>query len=530
MIRTLVGVLAFAVVACGVAGVGALSASADVGVGSWHTTGLLLGEPSGKMAVTLANGRVLVVHAQYEEATPAHPIPTDGLATELYEPVTGIWMPGPVLPGRNATTVVALADGGALLLGESKCTRFAFRCPPTSATYRLNASDSAWAPVAPMREPRARPAVVGLPDGRVLVAGGFGDDCTPSGPAGGNSCAPHASAEIFDPATGAWSPARPMPTPRGGGSATLLSDGTVLLVGGSKKTDGVLRFSPASGRWRTLGPSPSSLTGSQLLSLPGDRAIALGSNPDAGFFGSYGGAGKRAILICRSIPEIYDAATGVWTAAPPLPGEPISCSTNAVRLTNGQVLYSRGRDRYVLDTRQLCWSKTRVPVVRQHEGSLVALPAGRALDLGGVVADEHPSDGAEIYEPGHPRCVIAQQIQTSLFSRLIPEGRKAKIPSLLKKGYTLSLDTTRPGGLLLDWYYQPKETSEGKPGPVLVGVGRASSPDRGPVRLTLRLTRRGTRLLRSLTHGGWITLTAKGIFTPSGGRAVTATRAFTLTR
>jgi hypothetical protein len=66
------------------------------------------------------------------------------------------------------------------------------------------------------------------------------------------------------------------------------------------------------------------------------------------FYGSYGGAGKRARVICNSIPEIYTSAHGIWTVAP-LPEEPISCSTNAVRLTNGQILYAENDRRYVLD-------------------------------------------------------------------------------------------------------------------------------------------------------------------------------------
>ena len=307
----------------GVAGLGTLGAYANVGVGSWRVTGSPAGGHEGGQVVTLAGGRVLVVYTEVEEVTPTHPTYTEHLAAALYEPRSGTWMPGPEPPGQKATTLLPLPDGGALLLGEAACGQAQFRCLPTAATYRLNAGDTEWTAAAPMHEPRADPTVVPLADGRVLVAGGFGDSCTPR-VAFGYSCAPLASAEIFDPATGAWSPTAPMPEPRGGASAARLSDGSVLLVGGGSAA---LRYDPVFARWRTLGPAPG-LTGTTLLALPGDRAIAIGSYPRADFYGSYGGAGKLGRLICESIAaEIYTAARDTWSAAPPLLSDPIACSS-----------------------------------------------------------------------------------------------------------------------------------------------------------------------------------------------------------
>src|SRR6185295_3258297 len=78
-----------------------------------------------------------------------------------------------------------------------------------------------------------------LPDGRVLVAGGFDTRV------GGVS-----AAEIYDPATDTWSAAADMSTTRWFHSAIALDDGSVLVVGGAG------------------GPSYAYLASSERFSLP----------------------------------------------------------------------------------------------------------------------------------------------------------------------------------------------------------------------------------------------------------------------
>ncbi len=497
---------------------------ANAGIGTWQETGSQLGAGYDKRAATLANGRVLVVHPEDEEVTPTHPTFTEGLATELYEPDSGTWLAGPKPPGRNASTIVPLADNGALLLGEAACDSSSRMCLPTTATYRLASDNSAWTPSAPMLQPRVHPTVARLADGRVLVAGGFGDSCTPTF-AYGYSCAPLSSVEIFDPASGAWSVAAPLPEPTGGASATLLSDGSVLLVGGGRQTSDALRYEPESNRWRTLGLAPFSLTGSRLFSLPGDRAIALGSNPEADFYGSLGTAASRAMPICDAIAgEIYGAAHDRWSAAPPLPGDPVSCSTNAAQLADGQILYEASGPRYVLDPHQLCWTMTGAPATAQLNGLLAAFPDGRALDFGGAIADGGPSAEAEIYTPGPQSCTVEQRIQTAIFTHLAPEGRAASRAAVLAAGCSFTLNTILPGRLRVDWYFK-RDFGEGLRGSVLVASGRASSTPRGSLKLTVRLTPAGRKLLER-SHQPQ--LTARATFTAAGGETVTTTRPFAL--
>jgi hypothetical protein len=73
-----------------------------------------------------------------------------------------------------------------------------------------------------------------LSDGRVLILGGFGATSVPSSGCclGTTLPTPLASAELYDPATGRFSPAGSMTTAREGHTATLLADGRVLIAGG----------------------------------------------------------------------------------------------------------------------------------------------------------------------------------------------------------------------------------------------------------------------------------------------------------
>jgi Galactose oxidase, central domain/Kelch motif len=471
---------------------------------------------------TLANGRVM---ALYEH--------DGGLRSELYDPSTGLWAQGPAPPTQRASTLVPLADGGALLIGETVCQspeKLSSMCLPTSAAYRLEPSDLAWSQISPMLVPRTRPTAVRLADGRVLIAAGFGDACTTT-EAFGYSCAPLASAEIFDPKTNVWSSAASLPSAAGGASAVLLSSGDVLLAGGAtgdrheyERAEDAYRYDPAANDWSVLPSPPFSVTGSTLLPLAGNRAIALGSEPQRGFYGSLGAAGSAPLVICNSIPEIYTPIHDTWTPAPPLPGNPISCATDAALLSDGQILYDSGNGYALLDAKQQCWGETPPPPA-EHDGVLSPLLEGGALNAASGNSGLNPWSGSETYTPLARQCSIAQQITTSLFANSAPQGYGTLIPTILKAAYRTSIHAIKPGRLTVRWLAKiPTAVTTER---ILLATGHANINRPGTASLQIALTRHGRELLE---NSDTLNVTAQASLKISNHRTITSSRPFTASR
>src|SRR5688572_25603924 len=120
--------------------------------------------------------------------------------------------------------------------------------PTSPITESANSDVSCLSPALKMNAERAAHSATLLPDGKVLIVGGFREE--------GTQEIAIASAEIFDPTTNTFTPTSDMNEPRNGHPATLLPNGKVLLAGGwnqQGRTATAELYDPQSGTFEYAG-------------------------------------------------------------------------------------------------------------------------------------------------------------------------------------------------------------------------------------------------------------------------------------
>lgn len=237
----------------------------DPGTGTWSATGAMKFARFGAGAVTLADGRILVVGSGGSGGGVSRVDVRAFDSAELYDPKTGRFSLTGRLPGINRSalqkqgaahanpvpaedpvidgggTLAALKDGGAVLVAQSGSWKHQ---GDITRSFRFDSRTGAWTDIGrtfidvynpdttmlviPGVPSLAGAMAAGLPDGRILVAGGAGETVPPY-----SNTFTSAAAQVYDPATDTWSPLPPMPEARAGAAVVVLKDGSVLLAGGS---------------------------------------------------------------------------------------------------------------------------------------------------------------------------------------------------------------------------------------------------------------------------------------------------------
>src|SRR5687767_5879890 len=127
----------------------------------------------------------------------------------------------PRLFDRNTRHTVPRSNrrgGGSAMTARTASLLLALLLP---AATEASAVEGRFLPTGAMHEARSGHTATLLPDGRVLIAGGWSE-----------SSAPRDSAELYDPQSGTFASAGRLHAPRSVHSATLLADGRVLIAGG----------------------------------------------------------------------------------------------------------------------------------------------------------------------------------------------------------------------------------------------------------------------------------------------------------
>jgi N-acetylneuraminic acid mutarotase len=305
----------------------------------------------------------------------------------------------------------------------------------------LAAGSGTWTYTGSMRDPQAYDAATLLPNGQVLVVGGYENDAelynpatgtwTLTGPmnatrnlstatllnngevlvAGGNSNGTEASAELYNPATNIWTVTGSMHVARYQHTATLLQNGDVLVAGGynPNKTNPFLTsaelYNPATGTWTITGSLHTPRIFHTMTTLPSGRVLVAG-----GYWTS-----STAVNILASA-ELYNPNTGTWALTGSM-STPRTGSAAAL-LANGQVLMAAGEN-YAssLTSAELYspstgkWTLTGSLHASRNQHTATLLANGQVLASGGQNGTSFVAS-AELYNPSTATWTITGSLNT----------------------------------------------------------------------------------------------------------------------
>ena len=301
---------------------------------------------------------------------------TLGLLAVLATP-SSVTPSGSMSSPRAAHSATLLASGEVFIAGG--CAIDSCEMDARGATTELFDPATGRFRAGPrLLRPRVSHSALRLPDGRVLIAGGW---------LGGR---PTASTELFDPRQNAVAAGPSMTTARGGFAVAPLGRGRFLFTGGTNGSRIVRTaeiFDATTGRFRRTGEMRS------------PRAIHVATLMRGGRVLLTGGEARDLVL---SSTEIYDARRGRFLRGPSLTVNRYKHA--AVPLRDGGVLVvggSDGRDfngRYASVERLAPGAARFARAGRMAEArfklpdAVVRLPSGRVVIAGG-------GSRVELYDP-----------------------------------------------------------------------------------------------------------------------------------
>ncbi|RSM41196.1 Kelch-like protein 17 [Amycolatopsis balhimycina DSM 5908] len=256
-------------------------------------------------ATVLDGGSVLVAGG----ITGSRQFPSPGLNTvELYDPAQDAWTTAAPMKharwGHSAVLVggkVLVAGGFAVRSGQSELA--------LAGAELYDPVAKTWTEVGPMTDPRGGHAAVLLKNGKVLVTGG-------AVPVGKGTDTDLAYCELYDPAQKTWSVTGSMTAARAGHQATALDGGAAVLVTGGRapggRGDGTFDpfsraaaelYDQATGTWSPVDDLPGGRVHHRAVALGPDQALVVGGTGDV-----HDDAGYESAAI-------FDRATKKWTTA-----------------------------------------------------------------------------------------------------------------------------------------------------------------------------------------------------------------------
>ena len=210
-------------------------------------------------------------------------------STEIYDSINNYIRKGPEIKvNRYCHTLVTLKTGEVGVFGGYSSD---MKCPWLSVSEVYNAASNSFSIVGNMVERRQSPAAVSLPNGLVLIIGGY------DGPEWLNTC------EFYNPLSKTFSPSKAkLMVGRWCHTASLLPDGRVLVCGGNG-------ISPMQ-TTEIYDPSTDSFSDGPLMTV--NRSLHTATTLANGRILLTGGENDMS----SSSTEIYDPTTNSFSEGP----------------------------------------------------------------------------------------------------------------------------------------------------------------------------------------------------------------------
>jgi hypothetical protein len=303
---------------------------------------------------------------------------------------------GDMMTARSQHTATLLPNGKVLIAGGSSTARLEESLLASAELY--DPVTGTFSATGNMTTRRRLHSATLLPDGKVLITGGYGAAAPP-----GNL----ASAELYDPSSGTFTATGNMLTAQGWHSANLLGNGKVLITGGF-----------------TVYPN---LANAELYDPPTGTFAATGSYVPTRFICDFCppsillADGK--VLFAGTFPaQIYDPVTGAFSVTGAMREE----HSTPTLLMNGTVLFAGGVSLGRLATAELydpvraSFNSAPNMAWRRVWHTATLLPDGAALIAGGETEEcsgnscsfSGSTESVEIYDPSSGAFVSTGSMST----------------------------------------------------------------------------------------------------------------------
>ncbi|MCW5911452.1 MAG: hypothetical protein KIT62_10275 [Cyclobacteriaceae bacterium] len=223
----------------------------DASYGTVRAVSKMNTKRSAHTATLLQNGKVLIAGG----ILTAEGAEVNNASTEIFDPQTESSSPGASMNVKRAGhTATLLPDGNVLITGGFDSSGFL-----ASAELYVTAANEFLLLKSEMSDKRADHTAVLLQNGKVLLPGGSN-----------GSIKSNQSADLYDPATRTFTRISDMNLPRTRHSGTLLPDGRVLVVGGSSN-----RRSDVLAACELFDPVSNTFTPAATLGIARNKHLAI---------------------------------------------------------------------------------------------------------------------------------------------------------------------------------------------------------------------------------------------------------------